>query len=178
MQDLDRKFSDVPSSFDSALECAVVKKSRRSCELPGCGMEFSPRQSNARFCSRAHKDAGRNLERRRCKNCRSALDVSVRFQRFCSSKCRWSYLQTRRRAQSVTQHVSPRDPVEPVSVLLPLGCEPRRHEQEEDPERIPEIRSLDCSRYERCLTYAASKNWTGFTCRLCPMRSQNSTERP
>jgi len=144
------------------------------CAWKGCDKDFDPRARNSRgpiakFCSRQCKDAHRNAGNRKCRACRKLLGSSNGFNRFCSNACKWSYLQKRRRAQSVSDpQVSPRDPVEPVAVLLPLGCEPRKHEQEHDPEALPSLRLLTCERYERCLTYAASKNWEGFTCRLCP----------
>lgn len=36
-----------------------------------------------------------------------------------------------------------------------------------DVENVGERRRLHCRRYENCLTYAASVNWTGFQCSAC-----------
>jgi hypothetical protein len=37
----------------------------------------------------------------------------------------------------------------------------------EDPDDAPRLRRLECRLYDRCLFYAAKKNWRGFHCNDC-----------
>lgn len=134
----------------------------RRCAHQTCGIEFEPRHPNAAYHSRECKDNARYADRRRaelghalCRSCKKPVEGMARF---CGEHCKWTYLRSRSRVPSCeVRHTAS---LQPVSVLLPLGCQPRRN---------PGERDFTCRQYERCLSYAASKGWSGFNCETCPM---------
>lgn len=52
-------------------------------------------------------------------------------------------------------------------IQLPSGSRPRPFAELEIDE-VPRSRSLTCSRYDECLSFAAHAKWRGFSCRTCP----------
>ena len=60
----------------------------------------------------------------------------------------------RRRAVAVAIEDGPRP--NPVSTINYI-----------DPEKVSQVRRLDCALYNSCLNKAADFNWIGFTCRAC-----------
>lgn len=145
----------------------------RVCANDRCRVAFAPGDPRQRFHSRACKTAASNALRprgdarpprpRTCKQCRVLYRVSE-LRRFCSHDCRRLYLEKRR--------VGPRPIAEPVSVLLPLGSSPRRAAINPYAGEMP-ARKVFCRRYSRCLAYAESKRWPGFSCSECTVNEQS-----
>lgn len=136
----------------------------RRCAYQPCGIEFPATANRQLYCSPEHSQQARDAKRRHghCAQCQKPLGCNT-ARRFCDKACRWSYQQERRgkRGKRV---------VEPVAVLLPAGCNPHpvRLRISELPIEYGEVaRKLYCRRYERCLSYAVSKKWSGFGCQGC-----------
>lgn len=43
-------------------------------------------------------------------------------------------------------------------------------------ESLEPPRKLNCRKYERCLNFASIKNWTGFSCSMCPVEDEWTIE--
>jgi hypothetical protein len=136
----------------------------RRCGNPTCGRDFIPHDARMKYCGDDCQDAFFNARRRRCKLawCGAPIPADSHLRRFCSGEHRFEYLQLRRAGRVRVVPVRP----EPIAVLLPKGCYPVQCIQVSDPAQV--TRNVNCSQYERCLTFAESKRWRSFSCLRCP----------
>ena len=145
----------------------------RQCAYEPCGREFTPSDARQRYCNPDHSMSARNGRRgyAACAHCKRPL-VASEGRRFCEKACQWAYAQERRgkRGKRV---------IEPVAVLLPIGCQPARVRMDELRGDYGEVvRKIYCRQYKRCLSYAVSKNWGGFGCQECKVEDAEMPEKP
>lgn len=131
-------------------------------------MEFVPCEPRQVYHSpecgqQARDDRKRARVKRTCKQCGEKLGGASTFRRFCSARCRFTYLQARQRSKT------PKPDAVPVTQLLPVDCKPQRCARVDDADQVAVARELECRFYERCLTHAGVQGWAGFTCRSCPV---------
>lgn len=142
----------------------------RLCSSEACGRAFVASDTRQRYCSASCGNYTRQRRRRHavCAQCHKAIDAG----RFCDQACRGTYVTERRSRKG-------KRVIEPMAVLLPSGCNPK-------PMRIADLqgeygeiaRRIYCRRYERCLSYAVSKNWGGFGCKSCDVQEPEEPQKP